>query len=208
MTCCRHGSNYADQRIKTWQNDFVVVEFTKFLRFDEVNLWYCSWYKPIEEKCRLSVALVESIKESLYHSSMIEFTSMVIDRTDRSAFSDHSQLLNYLRDEFLPSCYSLRGYKFEFFFHSDNNAGANVIASILQMDRIYCCSNVEITLYGNAGQLELPIETISSWLHRKSSYGIVNEKQKGRSVKIWLRNIQNALELCDHLKKVINIIYC
>ena len=128
-----------------------------------------------------------------------------------SSFSDHVQLLNYLRKELLPVCGTSRSYKFELSFNCNyddyprNDVDTNVIAQILQMRPIDRCSNVEIKLCGMYASppMQWPIETVSDWLHQKSE-GIAEKSQK-RFLKIFsggCENFRNDRELCDHLREV------
>ena len=95
------------------------------------------------------------------------------------------------------------------FFTSHEVSRTNLIDQILQMPRIECCSNVEIKLnkiYGSIIlSLQLPIESISNWLHRNCD-GIKDES-KERLLRIYSSGFLfswSIRALCDHLKKVIN----
>lgn len=135
---------------------------------------------------------------------MINFTG-IINENDRSCFNDHLQLLDHIRMELLPICASSLGYKFRIRFDSDKNSATNVADKILQMHPIQRCSNVEISLYGLIGQLSTEFESILNWLNPK--HGGINEKSKERLLRIYSYcTFPSALELCDHLKKVIKIL--
>ena len=102
------------------------------------------------------------IKLALYDSNVVQFIA-TISQNDRNNFSDHLKLLDYIRNRFLPICNSSRGYKFQIWFPFDANSDTNLIASILEMDEIKHCSNVEIVIiFGE--QKRLPVEEISNWL--------------------------------------------
>ena len=71
------------------------------------------------------------------------------------------------------------------------------------MPPISRCSNLEITLCCIEEAQQLPIETISDWLNRvidgrKTDTRIAQEI----FMRIYMREIQNVKEMCDHLSKV------
>ena len=189
--------------------DTDLLELPQFLRFDEVELYYCyASNKLIEKKCHSVGYYLLLLKEQLKDLNLIAVTCAIknayvgneIYQNDGRYFSSHSYLLDHFRNELLPLCGSSRGYKFNIHFHSEKIASTNVIASILQMDPIERCSTLEISLRDLNRSMKLPIESISSWLHRKC-YG---SSEKERFLRIYLDNyIQNSLEMGDYLKKVI-----
>ena len=124
----------------------------------------------------------------------------------RNYFKEHSQLLGYIRNQFLPICDSSRGY--HFLIHFDENSATNVIASLLQMDEIKRCSKVKIGIEIDNGILHLPIEEISNWLERYID-GIENKVQN-RDVRFFKFGfydiqIQNCREMIEHLIMVFCI---
>ena len=130
---------------------------------------------------------------------MVEF-AVGISQDDQNDFSDHSKLLDYIRNQFLPICNSSRRYKFQIWFLSDTNFATEVIASILEMDEIKHCSNVEIGIICGE-QKRLPIEEISNWLE-KSGYGMENTVQEKFLAIYFNVTFQYPQELVDYLKTV------
>ena len=171
-----------------------------FLRFDNVRLWYSYGdQQHIEEKCEWIESHLLALKLALFNSNMIEF-STGISKYHRNHFNDHSKLLDYIRNRFLPICNSSRRYKFQICFFSDRNSDANVIASILEMDEIKHCSNVEIGIICGE-QKRLPVEEISNWLE-KSGYGMENTVQEKFLAIYFNVTFQYPQELIDYLKTV------
>ena len=87
-----------------------------------------------------------------------------------SRFSDHSELLNYLRSRLLPAACDgkPRGYCFEITLNSDKGAGRCILSILLQMPQIICCSIVRIDVF-DVDRTKLPVVEISNFLHRKCS---------------------------------------
>ena len=129
-----------------------------------------------------------------------------INQNDKSRFHDHSQLLDHIREEVLPICYSspLCNYNFYIDSQSDNDTAGNFIGQILQQPSINRCREVYFR-YDNETFIQLPVGDISNWLNRNSDDQI---DSAGRSKKERLLlmdhqiRIQNAVEMCDHLKMV------
>ena len=177
-----------------------------FIRFRNVILWYTDIDRgqPIEEKCKFIESYLLPIKQALNDSDMVEFHAE-ISENNRNYFSDHSKLLDYIRNRFLPICISSRGYEFQIRFVSDGNSIKNMIVSILEMDKIRRCSNVTIEMFnGEQNRNEfpvLPVEEISTWLER-SADGMENAIQE-RFLKIYLNGTsQNLQEMVDYLTTV------
>ena len=184
---------------------YQLADLPQFLRFDRVELKYqrsVYEYAPsIAEKCQSAVNYLQRIK--LNNSSLIHFIG-TIDKNNRSHFSDHSQLLNHLQNELLPTCGSSRRYKFEISFLSDEfSSHTNLIAKILKVPRIDCCSYVDIFLHGHKTFITHPfsIEPISDWLHRNYN-GIAGNSKDILFLRICPFNSLWARKLCDHLKEV------
>ena len=155
----------------------------------------------ITKKCQIVVKYLQRLK--LNDSIVIHFI-FAIKNNSRNDFSDHSQLLDHLRNELLPICGSSRGYKFEICPFSDPISQTNLFAQILQIPRIDFCSNVEIKLNEfTSYQMNFPIELISNWLHRNRTDRI-EEKPTERVLQLCSSgsNFPFARELCDHLTKV------
>ena len=170
----------------------------RFVRSDRVTLSYHGCSMTIKNICQKIEKYLRSIKTALKDSNSFLFVAN-INQNDPTCFSDHSLLLSYLSEQLLQICNSSRRYEFLIYFHSDKNAGTNVISSLLKMPPISRCSNFEITLYGIEEALQLPIETISDWLNRKKHDGRIPQEI---FMTIYIYEIQNATEMCDHLSKV------
>ena len=181
-----------------------LTTFPLFLRFDNVKIWCKYDDRLIEEKCEFIERQLLPLKPALNDSNVVQFTA-IISRRDCRYFSDHSKFLEYIRNQFLPICNSSRRYKFKIWFYSDENSNTNVIASILKMEEIKHCSNIEIEIiFGE--QKRLPVEEISNWLE-SSAGGAKNslQNERARLLRIYYYSttfIQNAQEMLDHLKTV------
>ena len=128
--------------------------------------------QPIAEKCQLFEDQLNSIKIAL-GDSIFAF-SCHVDRNNSSRFADTSEVFNYLNSRLMPLCDNkLRGYWIEIWFYSDRSAGNYIIASLLQMPQINCCSDVRVQIH-LADQMNLPVGEISNWLHR--NYGGQRER--------------------------------
>lgn len=116
--------------------------FPPFLRLNSLKLLYLN-SASIQEKCEFIESQLLLLKPILNDSNMIEFHA-IIDEND--CRHEHSKLLEYIRNRLLSICNLSRGYKFHIKFFSDKNSAArsNTIASLLQMDEIKRCSNIEI----------------------------------------------------------------
>ena len=178
------------------------MDVPQFLRFNGVELSYRHYtFTSVAEKCQLFVDYLQPLKKTLNDANTVHFIG-AIDSRYRYFFSDHSQFLDHLQNELLPICSSARGYKFEVYFYSDTNAGANLIASILEMNPIVRCLALEIQVYGEQS-MHLPVESITNWLSRKFDGIKIKEQSKERFLKIYSMGIQNAHVLWDYLKEVI-----
>ena len=182
-----------------------LTNLPQFLRFDDVEIHYESsvyvYALPIAKKCESVVNYLRLLK--LNDLKLVHFNG-TIDKYDRNNFSSYPRLLDHLRNELLPICGPSRRYIFEISFNLDLALQTNLIANILQMPQIDCCSNVEIKLHGPTlyqYQIQFPIEPISNWLHRNCDGS--EEKSKERFLRICPFSFNSARELCDYLKKVI-----
>lgn len=177
-----------------------------FLRFDNVQLCYNRGSQPIVRKCEFIEHHLLPFKSALKDSNMVQFTAGIYE-FNRSHFSDHEQLLEYILNRFLQICTSICGYKFNIYFYSNANYARNVISSILKSDEIKRRSNIEIIISGS--QKQLPIEDILNWLEY-SIGGMENivQIQKERFLEIGFYGnsisvcIQNVREMLEHLKMV------
>lgn len=188
-----------------------LTAFPPFLRFNRVQLTYTNGFESIEEKCEFNGSYLLALKSALNNSALIE-AKFGISEFDYD-FISHSHLLEYVQNRLLPICESSRGYKFQIHLESDKNSTKGLIASLLQMPKIKRCSNIEIKII-EAGQKELPVNEISSWLERSTADGMENgvQNKKERFLTIgfygfllWFMPaiyIQNSREMVDHLKEV------
>ena len=174
-----------------------------FLRFDSVFLIYNCGSQSIDVKLHLLQNQLQLFKTAF--SDLKEITlSAKIDHNDQSQFRNHFQLLDHIRDQLLPICDSSPFYSFSIDFQSDNDGAADFIAQILQMRPITRCRDV-LFIYENEMLIQLPVETISNWLHRNSDDGIGSTGQSKEVLILSMNNqikIQNAVEVCDRLKMV------
>lgn len=198
-----------------------LTTFPQFLRFKNIRTWYSMDFAPAltDEKYKFVESCLSALKSILNDSNVIEFNADIYEHC-HSYFSNHTQLLDYLRCRFLPIFFnSSHHYKFYFRFKSEGNSAANVIASILQMPEIKRCSTVEIEIHSE--EQRLPVDAIINWLEESANEMEINNGQnqnkKERFLKVifftwhwcWgnrIRNsgIQNAGEMLDHLKTVIS----
>lgn len=180
-----------------------LAELPQFIRFDDVELSYRYTRKPIAEKCELIRNYLRPLKKALNNSKLISFNG-IIKENDQNCFSDHCQLLEHLQNELLPICDSSRGYAFNVTFCSDKNYIRYVFTQILSYQAIDSCSTLEIGLFAIANlpiPIQLPIEDISKWLHRKCNGMNKTEASNDRFFCIRLGNMENIRELCDHMKE-------
>ena len=196
----------------------LTTELPQFLRVDSVSLLYRCCYKlPIAKKCQTVVNNLQPFKKALIDSNVVTFIGQISQI--HNSFTDHLQLLTHVREELMPIFASSRCYNFNIYLLDKDYtsastviAGSNVISSIIQMDSIDCCSNIEIKILDRTlimGPMQLPIDPISNWLTRKRD--VISKNSKERFLRISINNFENALQLCDHLIKVFKIfkvIFC
>ena len=189
-----------------------LAKFSPFLRFNKVLLNYDIGLQSLLEKCRLFEDCLESIKPALEDSKKTDFVANT-NHNNPWNFSDHTNLVIYLRDKLMPVCNSSRQYAFVIGFGgsdggwSDENSATEVISSILQISQVQSCSNVSIKLTVDSA-IWLPVENISNWLAPTTDDGIdiCGKKEQNRFLLIFSDIIPNAQEMCDHLKEV-NLIW-
>lgn len=182
--------------------------FPQFIRFNKVELYLVkSGLLPmIAEKCALFRKHLHDLKLALNDSNSIVFQCH-INRDHGHHFNSHYQLIDHLRDEFLPNCANSRCYKFYICFGSDENenAATDMIASIIQLAQIRRCQNVEIEIDGFfRQQTQLPVEVISSWLAGMYENGvkICDQKKRKLLISIYFGAISNTKEMLDYLEEV------
>ena len=124
-----------------------------FFRFNAVRL-ITAWpdeedekawdTQSIDEKCQFFEDQFKLIKPEILNDSILCFAGTV-DENDSSRFSDHSELLSYVRSRLLTACDDKpRGYYFVIDFNSEKSAAKCVITSLLQIPQIKCCFSVQI----------------------------------------------------------------
>ena len=186
-----------------------------FVRFDQVHIDGLPG-QSIEEKCELFVTRLAPLKAALSGSHVI-FAGKV-DQENANCFRDPTHLLTFLRNQFLPLFDTSRRYDFRFSFgplfewEADATAEdsvTNLISHTLELPQIIHSSGVVIYAFPNNPlhpppvKIRLPVDAIANWLNRKP-----NGKQQDRLLQIHLScRIQNAQELCDHMKKVCLYIF-
>ena len=198
----------------------LTTNFPSFFRLNNVYLWYDYGSHSIEEKCEFVESHLSPLIPALNDAKMILIRA-AIDQEPKD-FSDYSAFLDHIRNRLLPICDSARCYKFDIIFPPKVNAG-NVISSILQMQPIKRCSNVEIEFIfpPNGGEMqnqwwmqnqlnqlpaesELPVEAISYWLEKSNNDGIginFRTRKEGKFLQIEMKT-NNAVEMFDHLRTV------
>ena len=190
------------------QFDFANLTLPRFLRLNDVKLFYNRGQMSIEEKCRSIENYSQPLKEALKDSNLIHFYGDIA-RNDLKKFDDHSKFLNYLSETFLKIFNSSRKYDFSIEFPPEEaGAGANVLNSIIQMPQICRCSNLRFWLLKAPQPLLLPVEAISSWLNRSIGEGMnfIGRTQHEIFLQIQVNSIQNVVEMCEHLAKVCFIL--
>ena len=199
------GSTEVAQWTTIYPTENELPKFPQFIRFGQVHLLYGHPELPNYEMCQSVVNYLQPLKSALNDSNMIYFTGTINqDQDNQDCFTDHSKLLDHVQEGLMPICNSLRGYSFNILFCTNKNTGSKVAATILQMPAIVRCSTLEICLHYIQDPIQLPVEAISNWLHRK--YDGTNENRKELFLKIGAYNIENIGDLYEHLKEVI-IIY-
>ena len=184
---------------------FTDLDNFRFLRFNSVFISYKSGPQSIDEKLHLLQNRLQLFKTAFRDVKKITLIAK-INKNDQSQFHDHTQLLDHIREQFLPICDTSPFYSLHIDFQSDNDAAGNVIGQILQLPPINCCQEVQFH-YADETFIQLPVEVIANWLNRNFG-GEIASTGPGQSKKelILAMNhrikIQNAVEICDHLKIV------
>lgn len=177
-----------------------------FVRLNEIKLRFDIGTQTIAEKCESFENCLQSMETALSDLTEV-YVGCSVDQTNQSDFNDHSALFNYLGNRLLQICNTFQRYTFIIWIDSDENLIANSIASILELPQIIHCERVNIGLgaFLLDQPIQLPIESISSWL---VGMGIPEEeikiRKKGqkRFLKISSDRISNAQQICEHLKEV------
>ena len=176
--------------------------FPPFIRFERVWLQYFFGSQSIEKKCQLFEGFLPSIKGAL-NAKKIVFNAD-ISQNDPSNFSNHSSLVQYIRERLLIICDCDCQYVFRIGFYSDENSKANVIKSILKMPQIVRCPNVEIKLYYIYDSIQLPVKEIFQWLNQTADrIGVSGKKKDEKFLRIYSWSIENILGMCEHLSEVV-----
>ena len=115
---------------------------------------------------------------------------------------------DYLLQNLLPFFDSCKHYKFWFQYNSGE--ACTFLDSLLRFPSIDNASSFDVMFYyydcDVATTQQLPIEAISNWLHKPAVGELsTDERANSRSLdEIYLNiQIQNMLEIVEHLKKVI-----
>ena len=176
------------------------VDVPPFLRFDQVSLFYYNINTPpIAEKCELFLGYLPSIKASLNDSNIIHFICQ-IDQEDPNEFTDHSALLEHIR-QVVSICDSSRGYSFVF-LQLQHSTGMDItVASILDMPPITRSSTVYFSLCDKSTVTKLPVETISNWLNRERRAMDQNQRERNLVLNCEAQYAQ-IQEMCEFLKQV------
>ena len=177
-----------------------------FLRFETFYMLYNDGSISIDEKLHLLQDQLQLFGTALSDLKKITLT-VRINKNDHSQFHNRTQLLDHIREQLLPICDSSPFYSFNIDFQSDRDAAGNFIDQILQLPSINRCRDVYFQ-YKNETFIQLPVDSISNWLHRNSDDGIGctlnGQIKKYRYLAMNKRIIiQNADEMCDRLKMVI-----
>ena len=168
-----------------------------FLRFDLVVFLYpIKTPIPIAEKCESFLGSLPSIKSTLNNSNIINFVC-AIDKENPNEFTDHSALLEHIR-QVVSICDSSRGYSFILQYYTGMDIA---IGSILEIPTISRSSTVYISFDDKSTVTQLPVETISTWLNRERN--VMDQNQRERTL-LLAGSLQDAQtqEMCDFLKQV------
>ena len=177
-----------------------------FLRSNSVFLIYGLGSQSIDEKLHLLQNQLQLFKTAFGDLKEINLSAN-INKNDQTQFHNHTQLLDYLREQLLPICDSSSVYSYNFFvdFQSDNDGTADFIEQIFQMRPIIHCRDV-LFHYANETFIQLPVGVISNWLNRNSDEIGLTRTGQSKEVRYLAMNnqikIQNAAEICDRLKMV------
>ena len=187
-----------------------------FVRFYSIELDYESGSQLIANKCEIFINQLQKLPQ-LNEANYICVRANISRKRQkkRGDFRDRTQLLEHLRNKLLLICGYRRWFKFRIGLGLNTDAFTNTIASILQIQQV--CSNVAIHLVRPSTMHihyeQLPIETISNWLHRNQNTDydgkeFVNQNHQGRVLEIAtiFNAISNALEMLNHLKEVLFIV--
>lgn len=169
--------------------------FPLFLRFNNVQLFYFfNALQTIEHTCDFFESYLLPNKPAFIDSNMVEFYAG-INRIPTD-FSDHSHLLDYIRNRFLSIFDSSRGYLFKCCVFSDTDFVTNVAASILEIPKVKRCANIVIEISCGM-QKQLPVEAISNWLE----IDVQNKQEKFLEVEL-STGIQSARVMLEHMTTV------
>lgn len=134
-----------------------------------------------------------NLLKSLVENANIVYFDGRIGRYTEFYFNDSSQLLDHLNT--LTTLFSdVNSFKFQLTFWSDERLDGYIMGRILNIPKVYLCSNLDITFFCTHYATILPTESISNWLHKNGG--------KERILSISIRDIHNAREMCDDLKNV------
>ena len=184
-----------------------------FLRFDHVELDYCnSIRRRVPETCAILNEFLHPLKEQL-DGAWLKF----FGRITQNQMDNDDTFLNRVNDELIPVYNMCRGYEFQVQLYPPAFGAAPVkhdlISSILQLSSIANCSTIKLGFEFNLSRTDvnfppqlltpLPMEEITDWLVATPE-GIEANRPKTNEKFLCIKadNIQNAKEMCEHLKEV------
>ena len=181
--------------IGTLENELLdgVIDFPPFLRVNQLSLYYTVDEMPIEGKCNLFLDALNQLKSLLENTNTVYFDGRIV-RYDECCFDESSQLLSHLTA--LSCIFShVNRYIFRLSLWSEEHMDGYIIERFLNVPQVLRCTNVEINISCTFNPTILPIDAISNWLH-------YNYNGKSRFLSIGISAVQNAVDICTHLRNV------
>ena len=172
--------------------DANIGDLPPFVRFESVEVVQ---HYMVQEQFELISPLLLQFK-SAFVGSLLKMRFCHVVQKDQ---------FDYLLQNLLPFFDSCKHYKFSFYYNSGE--ACTFLASLLRLPSINNASSFHIMFHhfdrDKATAQQLPIEAISNWLHKPA----IGELSANRSLDVinLIRNIQieDMLEIVEHLKKVI-----
>lgn len=185
-----------------------------YIRFNIVDINYCSRLTTIRDKSESIKAILAPIKFAL-NGSKFEFKTILEIR-----FNYFTDLIEHIGNELLTICNNCRSYRFTIYYlPACQSMATNAIATILQFEQIALCSHVffdlrinEITRTALECDCKLPVDAIANWLNRRHQnlFDVLKldwhgQVQKRRNLTIEINdNIRNFSRILNYLKEVTN----
>lgn len=185
-----------------------------YIRFNIVDINYCSRLTPIRDKSESIKAILTPIKFAL-NGSKFEFKTILDIR-----FNYFTDLIEHIGNELLTICNNCRSYRFTIYYlPAYQSMATNAIETILQFEQIALCSHVffdlrinEITRTALGCDCKLPVDAIANWLNRRHQnlFDVLKldwhgQVQKRRNLTIAINdNIRNFSRILNYLKEVTN----